>query len=197
MKPYSHIVAAIDFTPSCRNALRQAVRLAAGNSAKVTVVHVMDEFLVHELKKALSVDQATVRAEWRARLQKFVEETDIGTAHVQVEVRIGHPLQEISELCCSLGADLLVMGVKGSRQEPNRVGVIAAKCVRKAPLDVLLVREDASAAFKKVATCVDFSENSAKAVRRALLMAQDRCRSSGSLERGIEKFPHASQCRGA
>ena len=172
MKPYSHLVAAIDFTPSCRNALRQAVRLAAGNSAKVTAVHVMDEFLVHELKKALSVDQATVRAEWRARLQKFVEETDIGTAHVQVEVRIGHPLQEISELCCSLGADLLVMGVKGSRQEPNRVGVIAAKCVRKAPLDVLLVREDASAAFKKVATCVDFSENSAKAVRRALLMAQ-------------------------
>lgn len=172
MKPYSHLVAAIDFTPSCRNALRQAVRLAAGNSAKVTAVHVMDEFLVHELKKALSVDQATVRAEWRARLQKFVEETDIGTGHVQVEVRIGHPLQEISELCCSLDADLLVMGVKGSRQEPNRVGVIAAKCVRKAPLDVLLVREDASAAFKKVATCVDFSENSAKAVRRALLMAQ-------------------------
>ena len=172
MKPYSHFVAAIDFTPSCRNALRQAVRLAAVNSAKVTAVHVMDEFLVHELKKALSVDQATVRAEWRARLQKFVEETDIGTAHVQVEVRIGHPLQEISELCCSLGADLLVMGVKGSRQEPNRVGVIAAKCVRKAPLDVLLVREDALAAFKKVATCVDFSENSAKAVRRALLMAK-------------------------
>lgn len=172
MKPYSHLVAAIDFTPSCRNALRQAVRLAAATAAKVTAVHVMDEFLVHELKRALSADQATVRAEWRARLQKFIEETDIGTAHVQVEVRIGHPLQEISELCCSLGADLLVMGVKGSRQEPNRVGVIAAKCVRKAPLDVLLVREDAGQTFKKVATCVDFSENSAKAVRRALLMAK-------------------------
>ncbi len=172
MKPYSHLVAAIDFTPSCRNALRQAVRLAAKTSAKVTAVHVMDEFLVHELKRALSADQSTVRADWRARLQKFVEESDVGGALVQVEVRIGHPLQEISELCCALGAELLVMGVKGSRQEPNRVGVIAAKCVRKAPLDVLLVREDATGAFKKVATCVDFSANSAKAARRALLMAQ-------------------------
>lgn len=175
MKPYSHLVAAVDFTPSCRNALKQAVRLASATGASITAVHVMDEFLVHELKQALSTDQATIRADWQAKLKKFVDETDLGTPNVRAEVRIGNPLQELSEACVVSRGDLLVMGVKGSRQEPNRVGVIAAKCVRKAPVDVLLVREDAEGTFKQVVTCVDFSTNSAQAVRRALQIAgQDK-----------------------
>lgn len=172
MKTYSKIIAAIDFTPSCRNALREAVRVASVNNAKVTAVHVMDEFLVHELKRALSTDQASVRADWTARLQKFVEESDLGSARVEMEVRIGHPFVELSESCRVHGASLLVMGAKGSRSDPGRVGVIAAKCVRKAPADVLLVREDACGPFKHLVTCVDFSDNSRDAVRIALSLAQ-------------------------
>jgi universal stress protein E len=172
MKAYSNIIAAIDFTPSCRNALREAVRLAVAHHARLTAVHVMDEFLVHELKRALSTDQATVRADWQERLRKFVEEADIAGATMDMEVRIGHPFLELSESCRVHDADLLVMGAKGSINEPGRVGVIAAKCVRKAPVDVLLVREDAVGPFKHLVTCVDFSENSHKAVRHALVLAQ-------------------------
>lgn len=171
MKPYSKIIAAIDFTPSCRNALREAVRLASQNQASVTAVHVMDEFLVHELKRALSTDQATIREDWTARLKKFVEESDLGSAQVEMEVRIGHPFAELSESCRVHAADLLVMGAKGSRNDPGRVGVIAAKCVRKAPLDVLLVREDAQGPFRHFVTCVDFSQNATDAVRIALALA--------------------------
>lgn len=171
MKPYSHLVAAVDFTPSCLNALRQAVRLAAPTGARLTVVHVMDEFLVHELKRALSMDQAGIREDWTAKLRKFVDDAELGMPHIQVEVRIGHPFTELVDACRVDGADLLVMGVKGSRLDPHRVGIIATKCVRKAPVDVLLVREDAWGAFKHVATCVDFSDNAAKAARRAVQIA--------------------------
>lgn len=171
MKPYSHLVAAVDFTPSCLNALRQAVRLAAPTGARLTVVHVMDEFLVHELKRALSMDQAGIREDWTAKLRKFVDDAELGMPHIKVEVRIGHPFTELVDACRVDGADLLVMGVKGSRLDPHRVGVIATKCVRKAPVDVLLVREDAWGAFKHVATCVDFSDNAAKAARRAVQIA--------------------------
>ncbi|TDU71461.1 nucleotide-binding universal stress UspA family protein [Prosthecobacter fusiformis] len=172
MKAYSNIIAAIDFTPSCRNALREAVRIAAANEATMTAVHVMDEFLAHELKRALSTDLATVRADFQKRLKTFVEESDLGTAHVEIEVRIGHPFLELSEACRVHAADLLIMGAKGSRNDPGRVGVIAAKCVRKAPVDVMLVREDAVGPFKHLVTCVDFSENSIKAVQCALKLAQ-------------------------
>lgn len=172
MKKLHHIIAAIDFTPSCRNALREAARRAALDGAAITAVHVMDEFLVHELKKALSTDQASVRADWLGRLTQFVSEAEVGAADIQTEVRIGHPFTELVEACHAHSADLLVMGAKGSKNEPHRVGVIAAKCVRKAPVDVIVVREEAQGPFKKIVTCVDFSENSAKAVQCALHIAQ-------------------------
>ena len=178
MKKLHHVIAAIDFTSSCRSALREAMHRASLDGAAITVVHVMDEFLVHELKSALSADQATIRAEWLERLKKFVADTEAGVP-VNAEVRIGSPFTELVEACRAYSADLLVMGAKGSRNEPHRIGVIAAKCVRKAPVDVLLVREDAQGPFKKIVACVDFSENSAKAVQCALHVAQQ---DGGSLD---------------
>lgn len=172
MKKLHHIITAIDFSSSCRVALREAARRASLDGAVLTVVHVMNEFLVHELKQALMTDQASVRADWLERLKKFVAEAEVGAVSVNAEVRIGHPFTELVEACRAHSADLLVMGAKGSRNEPHRVGAITAKCVRKAPVDVLVVREDATGPFKKIVTCVDFSENSAKAVQEALHLAQ-------------------------
>ncbi len=172
MKPYAHLVLAVDFTPSCLNALRQAARLAAPLKARITAVHVMDEFLVHELKRALSTDQASIRADWTAKLRKFLEDAELGMPDLEVQVRIGHPFTELVDACRVEGADLLVMGVKGSRLDPHRVGAIATQCVRKSPIDVLLVREDAWGAYKHLATCVDFSENSAVALQRAAQVAE-------------------------
>lgn len=172
MKKLHHIIAAVDFTPHCRNALIEAGRRASLDGAVLTIVHVMDEFLVHELKKALAADQAAIRADWQDRLNKFVSESGISSDAANIEVRIGHPFAELVEACRAHEADLLVMGAKGSKDEPNRIGAIAAKCVRKAPVDVLVVRGDAMGPFQKIITCVDFSENSAKAVQCALHIAR-------------------------
>jgi len=172
MKIFRHLVVAIDFTPSCRRALREAARRASLDEAKITAVHVMEEFLVHELKKALSTTEAVVRAEWEARLRKFVDDSDAGGGLVKTEVRVGHPFSQLVEACYTHKADLLVMGVRGSKDQPNRVGAIVAKCIRRAPVDVLVVQEESLSPFKRVVTCVDFSENSAKAVQCALHVAQ-------------------------
>ncbi|MBE7498444.1 MAG: universal stress protein [Verrucomicrobiaceae bacterium] len=171
MKKFHQIIAAIDFTPSCRIALKEAALRASEDNAAITAVHVMDEFLIHELKKALSMEPAAIVSEWRQRLEKFVAESEVGSETVKCEVRIGHPFSELVEACQAKKADLLVMGAKGSKNEPHRIGAIAAKCVRKAPVDVLVVREDAQGPHKKIVACVDFSENSAKAVQCALHLA--------------------------
>lgn len=171
MKTYHHIIAAVDFTPSCRCALQEAVLRASQEGTTVTAVHVMDEFLLHELKRNLSLDQESLVHEWRQRLEKFVAESGIATGQVQSEVRIGHPFTGLVQACQHYQADLLVMGAKGSKDQPGRIGVIAAKCIRKAPVDVLVVRESARGPFKKVVACVDFSDNSAKAVQHALHIA--------------------------
>ena len=172
MKTFHHIIAAVDFTPCCRAALREAARRALLDGAYITAVHVMDELLVSELKKAMSVDEATVRKEWLAKLRMFVDESDAGGQLVNAEVRVGHPFLELVQACATHDADLLVMGAKGSKDEPGRIGTIAAKCVRKAPVDVLIVRKSMHGPFKHVVACVDFSENSAKAVQFALHVAE-------------------------
>ncbi len=171
MKKLHHIIAAIDFTPSCRRALREAVRRASNDDVTVTAIHVMSETLVGELKCALSVSEADIRAEWEAKLAKFVRETEGTPEGMHTEVRVGHPYSELVEACHTHQADLLVMGVKGSKDKPHRVGVIAAKCVRDAPVDVMLVRHETLQPFRHILVCVDFSENSAKAVQCALLLA--------------------------
>lgn len=172
MKTFHRVVVAIDFTKHCRIALKEAVHRAAEDHAEVFAVHVMDEFLMEELKRAQSTDRVTIRKEWEQKLIHFIGEAGLREApNIRVEVRIGHPFQELVEACRVRQADLLVMGAKGSRSEPNRIGVIAAKCIRQAPVDVLVVRQDAQGPFKKVLACVDFSENSAKAVQCALHIA--------------------------
>lgn len=172
MKALQSILIAVDFTPSCRAALREASLRASLDGAALTAVHVMDDFLISELKKALSLDPAAIVAEWRQRLEKFVADTDAGSPGIKCEVRIGHPFTELVQACRIHAADLLVMGAKGSRNEPHRIGTIAAKCIRKAPVDVLVVRDDAQAPFRRILACVDMSENSGKAVRAALHLAQ-------------------------
>ena len=179
MKTFRHIVVAVDFTKHCRLAVKEALHRAAADKAEVVAVHVMDAFLMEELKRAQATDRVTIRREWEQKLADFVHGIGAGDSVVHVEVRIGNPFLELMEACRVRQADLLVMGAKGSRSEPNRLGVIAAKCIRKAPVDVLVVRQDAQGPFKKIVTCVDFSENSAKAVQCALhVAAQD----GGSLD---------------
>ena len=178
MKRYKTILVGIDFTAASRHALKEAVRRASLDGASIIAVHVTDEFLAHEMKKALSLDKAGVRADWLARLQRFLDESEVGSVQVKAEARIGNAFSELVEACREHHADLLVMGENGVEHAgDHRIGAITARCVRKAPVDVLVVREDAEAPAKTVIACVDFSENSAKAVQAALhLAAQDHAR---------------------
>jgi nucleotide-binding universal stress UspA family protein len=172
MKPIRHIIVAIDFTPRCRVALKEAVRQASINRAVLTAVHVMDENLVRKLNRALSVDKPTIVVQWAAHLEKFIAEAEPAAVAVGIDVVVGHPIRCLTEACRRHDCDLLIMGVRGANSQVPRVGAVAAKCVRKVPVDVLLVGEDRAGPFKHVLACVDFSENSARAVRAALQIAE-------------------------
>lgn len=172
MKACPHYIVAIDFTPACRRALREGVRRATQDDARVTAVHVLDDFLVHELTRALSTDAMAVRKEWEARLRKFVDSTVSGGKPVGIDLRLGSPFDGIIDACQHHSASLLIMGSSGSGGTDHRIGAVAAQCVRKAPLDVMVVRHDAPEAFKNILACVDFSQNSVKAIHQAIQLAK-------------------------
>ncbi len=173
MKRYGHILVGIDFSPACVGALRTAMRLAAQHGTPVTAVHVVDPKLAGAMKEAHNATDTDVFKHITESIHAFLAKADAGTRDIKVELHVGHPFTELIDACNRHKGDLLVLGTRGTEHGPNQIGAVAAKCVRKAPADVLLVREGKTQPFQHITACVDLSETSAKAVRAARTIAED------------------------
>lgn len=174
MKNLTNVLVGIDFSSSSAAALKEALRIARWNKATLTAMHVLDKDALNDLRERVDLEEEAVLRETRARLEKFVDEAAGEGDGVKREVTLGHPFLEILEAVESQGADLLVLGSRGSGRDETKTGILASRCVRKAPVRVLLVRERQEGPFRKVAACVDFSKNSELAVEQAAqLAAQD------------------------
>jgi len=172
MKTYRHILVGIDFSAACLSALRTAVRLAVQHGTSVTAVHVVDPKLAGVVKEAHNASDDEVLQHVSQSVHAFLAKSDAGTQMVQVELDVGHPFVCLVDACQRHQADLLVLGTRGTEHGPNQIGGIAAKCVRKAPANVLLVREGKNYPFRQITACVDLSETSAKAVHAARTIAK-------------------------
>jgi universal stress protein E len=170
MKNYRHILVGIDFSPASLAAVRCAIRMAAFHGTPVTAVHVIDPKLAGAMKEAHHATDQDVFKHVSGMVHDFLAKA--GAEAAKVELHVGHPFMELLDACHRHQGDLLVVGTRGSAHGPNQIGAVAAKCVRKAPADVLLVREDQKGVFRHITACVDFSETSAKAVRAARAIAE-------------------------
>lgn len=167
MKRLGHIIAGIDFSPASKAALKTAIRIARGNNTPVTICHVMDDLVAGQIKRGYGYDDAHLNNYITNHVKEFMESSGILTDGVEIRPEYGRPAEALDRVCKELNAGLLVMGAQGTEHAPNKVGAVAAKCVRKVTTDVLLVREDAHGRFNHVLACVDFSDLSAHAVTLA------------------------------
>lgn len=172
MKHLQHILVGIDFSRSSKAALREAIRWAQFDSASMTAIHAIERSTAELLGQALGLSETELRQHLLDRLKEFLVDADATAKWITPVVQIGHPFATIVNACQRLQADLLVLGAQGPGRQAGHVGIIAGKCVRKVPIDVLLVKEDSPGPFHQVLACVDFSETSAKAVEWAATAAQ-------------------------
>jgi len=174
MKTYHHVVVGVDFSPASGAALRTALRLAAIDATPVTVLHVVDPNLASAIKEAHHFSDDDVMKHINDRVQAFIQESQDGAEVplVNMAIEFGHPYRAIYSTCEKHLADLLVLGTRGTEHGPNHIGAVAAKCARKIPADVLLVREELTGAYQHITVCVDFSDTAAHAVRSALFIAE-------------------------
>ncbi|MCF6313949.1 MAG: universal stress protein [Verrucomicrobiales bacterium] len=175
MKELQQLVVAIDFSRPCINALQEAARMAQWSGAKLVMVHVVDEAALDAMRSQIDVEKVDVLGRAASRLKEFVESHGCWQIDYSLEIRVGHPFEELVSFCESCQADLLVMGAQGNSGKGWRTGVLASNCVRRAPVDVLLVRGFQDRPFKQLLVCVDFSETAKRAIERGLAIArQDR-----------------------
>ncbi|CAN5451819.1 universal stress protein UspE [soil metagenome] len=171
MERIKRIAVGIDYSPASADALKQAVRMAAGGEAEVMALHVFEEGVVHDLQQQVQIEEEPLLDGARRRLADFIH-ARVGESPVSAEVVIGHPFEALLQFVERGAADFLMLGVRG-QEHPNRAtGELAVKCVRKAPLPVMLVPEGGSGAYRTVVACIDFSEMSAVVARTAVEMAR-------------------------
>jgi nucleotide-binding universal stress UspA family protein len=173
MLPYHHILVGIDFSPASLSATWAAVRLASRHGTPITVVHVVDPQQISGAQKRREMSESDFLGNAVDQVHRFLEQAGPITSPTTVEVEVGPPLLKLTEACSRHRSDLLVLGARGAKRGPHRIGTVAAKCLRKAPADILLVPARSDTRFKRISACVDFSENSANVVRSAMSIADN------------------------
>ena len=167
------ILVGVDYSKTSKMALREAVRIANAQGLAIKCIHVMDEEVVEVFKKNHEFDLAGVMDFANSRLEIFIADSVGVTKNITAEVLLGNPFREVIKTVEAIKPSLLVLGANGSSNRySGRAGMLATRCVGKAPVDVMLVRRGQDRPFKSIIACVDFSENSIQAAFKAGELAE-------------------------
>ncbi|YCM44655.1 universal stress protein [Verrucomicrobiaceae bacterium 227] len=169
------ILVGVDYSSHSKNALREASRMANARNLPLVCFHILDRDVLGELKHMEAYTEKGVLNFAEEKMADFIREV-IGTSHeIETVVSIGHPFEETLKLIEAHHPETLVLGSRGyTTVEHHQVGALASRCIRKAPVEVLLIRNYHDRPFQCIVACVDFSDTSDRAVHRAAeLAAQD------------------------
>ena len=169
---FEQIVVGVDFSPNSRKALNTATQMQHDGHLGITAVHVIDRTLVRDLKRHQKLGEEELRNLAHRRLQGWVLENTPATASVSCETVIGEAYEAVIHAVDRHRADLLVLGSRGVDTKAGHPGTVASKCVRKAVVDVLLVRRAHDGPFRRVVACLDDSDSSRRAFERARWVAR-------------------------
>lgn len=145
---YRHIAVALDFSAISDRLLRRAVGMAAWHGADLSVVHVVDDALLHaELYSefafpTLDIDQWTRLREEAARQLEARVQAIGAEVRATSHLLIGSPKAEIVRFVDEKGVDLLVMGSHGHRGVLSWLGSTTDGVLHRASCDLMIVRPD-------------------------------------------------------
>ena len=169
------IIAGVDFTPSSRTALLQALRLGRLTGSPVRAVHVADFSWFDDLSTFGHFNGSRSQYEIAQRARRLSEECDALDAPLPKfdhDVITGHASHVLIRQVVEHNAKLLVLGVRSPITSVYGPGPIAKSCVRHSPCDVMLTREDHPGAFRRIVACTDFSDTSRRVIREAAKIAE-------------------------
>jgi nucleotide-binding universal stress UspA family protein len=133
------ILYATDFSPESLSALPFAVSFAQEHQARLTLLHVVGAPKVNELVHAEQYAESTLR-----RLKTLVPAEAETWCEPNYRVEHGSEADKIMEIANALGADLIVLGVRGAEggmgAATHLVESIAHRVVTEARCPVLTVR---------------------------------------------------------
>jgi nucleotide-binding universal stress UspA family protein len=147
---YTHLLVPIDGSPTAERGLQEALALAVDQKARVTMLHVIDDYPVTVEMAAIVNYQEIIDAMQRSgqevlgKAKAAADASGLQSQTVQRQVTQRRVGEVIVEEAAKQGCDLIVMGTHGRRGFSHFAwGSDAEHVVRRAPVPVLLVRHEA------------------------------------------------------
>jgi len=142
---------------------------------KITFTHVIksgsvaDEMieLFPELENREDFDEM-IRKDLSEKIDSYFSDSKVET---ELLIKEGRPTDQIIETMNSLNPDVTIMGKKAGY---TGTGVIPRKIMKYVPSSILFVPESARYQLKKALVPTDFSEQSAKAIKMAHELTEDK-----------------------
>jgi len=176
MNSLTHILAPTDFSGPSRHAVERAARLAREHGAHLHLLHVVHAGALERLREVLGADTA-VEPELilDANRQLDALSADFGGERgpgVQSSLRKGSVLTEVDAYADAIGAELVVLGARGAGFVRRiALGTTAERLLRTTRRPLLVVKQKAHEAYRRVLVPVDFSASSSAAIALARRVA--------------------------
>jgi len=141
MKPYQHLLVAVDFTESIATVIERAQQIAGTDQAKLSLVHVIEPAPVDFLDQTMLIDinlDDLLKKSADKQMQTLAEKYAIDMA--DCHLGIGSVKNEIFNRIKELQVDLLVVGSHGRHGLGLLLGSTANAVLHGASCDVLAVR---------------------------------------------------------
>lgn len=175
------IVAASDFSGASTLAVDRGLMLARDQKARYVVIHALGSNVTHALRSIagthLDTDELaqTITQQSEDQLREVIADCPHhnGIA-VEINIEADSATSGIPKRARDLNADLLIVGAHGTGfVQRVLVGSTATRLLRKAHCPVLVVKQPAHRAYRRVLVAVDFSAISHSSIMLAQRIAPD------------------------
>lgn len=173
MAELKNILAATDLSSNSSQAIDRGFLLAKASGAHFTIMHAVGIDAMAPLREFLGENADAVSEkileEATGRLSEFVSDSPVkDDVPVELHIERGLAGSVIPAFVESEGTDLILLGAHGSGfLQRMLLGSTASRLLRKSKCPVLVVKQEAHKAYKRVLIAVDFSPGSEATIRIA------------------------------
>jgi nucleotide-binding universal stress UspA family protein len=144
------VLVAVDFSPCSANALKSSKLIMGRKPDHIFILHVIDNDFVEKcISSGLGTEsqiKKTLFMEAKERLKKFLQDQNISTNSIEMEVSEGTPFLEINKKAIEKDVDIVIMGTHGTSGDMKSIffGSTTERVLRfiKRPVLCVPIEED-------------------------------------------------------
>lgn len=140
--------------------LARAVEIARAHRARLTIVHVIDNFTGHNLAPTyLSLIQGQMRSIARENIEAAITKQEVGGIKIDIRIVIGSPSLQLIELTDEISADLVVIRAhRGGSILDKMIGSTTDRVIRATRVPVLVVKRPVTQAYQRILVAAETTE---------------------------------------